>query len=211
MHAVDGVFDRHGDILLGDVRRRAGPAVTAVEMDYVGAGVIGADGHHVDVDRRGDLGREQRPGIDVLDPIEVFFVIFDGIDTVEREGREQGGADHGLSHGGHRRRVLTAQQVPTQARLGPLGILELDHRRPLNRLFPHAEQSGGDLRDHVVFVRDQPVEVTALAGAGERVPCLRRPGTPQQDVGAGRAVRHAAAVPWQIDLELRPRIISPVQ
>ena len=37
VHAVDGVLDRHGDVLLGDVRRRARAAVAAVEVHDVGA------------------------------------------------------------------------------------------------------------------------------------------------------------------------------
>ena len=73
-------------------------------------------------------------------------------------------------------RDLVAQQVPAQARLGPLGVLELHDRRPLDGLLANAEQAGRHLRDHVVGVRDQPVDVAALARAGQRVPRLGRRG-----------------------------------
>ena len=52
VHLADGVFDGHGDVLLGDVRRRAGPAIAAVDVDDVRAGGITAHSHHVHV-RRG--------------------------------------------------------------------------------------------------------------------------------------------------------------
>ena len=60
VNSADRILDRHGNILLGDVRRGAGSAVAAVQMDDMPAGVVDAHGNHVDVVRRGDLGRKQR-------------------------------------------------------------------------------------------------------------------------------------------------------
>ena len=168
-------------------------------------GVIDAHGHHVHVAGRRDLGREQRPRVDVRDPVQVLLVVFDRIDAVEGEGREQRRAHDRLAHGGHGGRVLVAQQVAAQARLGPLGILELDHPGPLDGLLADAEQPGGHLGDHVIGVGDQPLGIAALAGAGEAVEGLGHPGLAQQHADVGRAERHAAAVPGHVDGDLRPR------
>ena len=138
---ADGILDRHGDVLLGDVRRRPRAAVAAVEVYDVCARVVHADGHHVDVAWSGDLGREQRPRIDVRHPVEMFLMVFDRIDAVEREGRKERHADDRFAEGRHAGRVLVAQQVAAQAGLRPLGILELDDPRPLDRLLADAEQA----------------------------------------------------------------------
>ncbi len=164
------------------------------------AGVVHAHGHHVDVARRGDLGREQGPRIDVRHPVEMFLVVFHRIDAVEGEGREERDPHDRFAQGRHAGRVLVAQQVAAQAGLRPLGILELDDPRPLDRLLADAEQPGGHLRDHVVLVGDEPVGIAALAGAGEAVEGLGDAGLAQQHADVGRTERHAAAVPGDVDL-----------
>jgi len=92
-------------------------------MHDMSAGIINANSHHVHVHGSGDLGREQRPGIDVRNPIQMFFVIFDGINAVERERRKQRSAHHRLAQGRDAGRVLVAQQVPAQAGLGAWAYL----------------------------------------------------------------------------------------
>ena len=103
VHLGDGVLDGHGDVFLGDVRRGAGAAVAAVQLDHVGPGVIAAHRHHVHVRGGGDLHRHQGPGVHFLDPVEVLLVVLHGIDAVEGEGRKQGAARHRFPHAGHRR------------------------------------------------------------------------------------------------------------
>ena len=175
------------------------------------ARVVHAHGHHVDVARRGDLGREQGPRIDVRHPVEMFLVVFHRVDAVEGEGREERHPHDRFPQGRHAGRVSVAQQVAAQAGLGPLGILELDDPRPLHRLLADAEQPRGYLRDHVVLVRDEAVGIAAFAGAGEGVECLGHPGLAQQHADVGRTERHAAAVPGDVDLDLLAGIVPPVQ
>ena len=176
VHLADGIFDGHGDVLLGDVRRRAGSAVAAVDVNDMRAGGITADRDHIHVRRRRYLRRNQGAPVDVLDPVDVLHVVFDGIDAVERERREQRYAQHRLAHPGHGRGVLVAQQVAAQTGLGALGILEFHDRHALDRFLAHAEKARGDLRDHVVVVGPHPFHVSAFAGAGEGVPRHRGPG-----------------------------------
>ena len=145
------------------------------------------------------------------DPVEVLLVVFDRIDAVEGEGREQRRAHDRFAHGRHGGRVLVAQQVAAQAGLGPLGILELHDPRPLDRLLADAEQARGHLGDHVVGVGDEALGIAAFAGAGEAVEGLGHPGLAQQDADVGRAERHAAAVPGHVDGDLRPRVVAAVQ
>ena len=211
VHLADGVFDGHGDILLGDVRRRAGPAVAAVNVDDMRAGGVAAHRHHIHVRRRRYLRRDQGPPVDVLYPVDVLHVVFDGIDAVERERREQRYAQHRLAHLGHGRGVLVAQQMAAQAGLGALGILEFHDRHALNRFLAHAEKARGDLRDHVVVIGPHPFHVAAFARAGEGVARHRRPGLRQLRDVADRSERHAAAVPGNINFDFGPAIVALVQ
>ena len=175
------------------------------------AGVVDPDRHHVHVDRRRDLGREQRPRVDVRDPVEVLLVVLHRIDAVERERREQRDAHDGLAHGRDARRVLVAQQVAAQPRLGPLGVLEFHDRRPLDRLLADAEQPRGHLGDHVVLVGNEPLRIAALARAGEPVERLGHPRLAQQGADVGRAERHAAAVPGDVDRDLGPGVAAAIE
>ena len=152
VHLRDGVLDGHGDVLLGDVRRRAGAAVAAVQVDDVGSGVVAAHGHHVHVGGRRYLHAHQALAVHFLDPIDVLLVVFHAVDAVEGERAEQGVARHGLAHARHGGRVLVAQQVPAQAGLGALGVLELDDAHALDGVLAHAEEARGHLRDHMVVV-----------------------------------------------------------
>src|SRR5208337_4599276 len=76
VHLGNGVFHRHGDVLLGNIRRGPGAAIAAVQLDHVGAGVIAPHRHHVHVGGGGNLNRHQGPGIDLLDPVDVLLVVF---------------------------------------------------------------------------------------------------------------------------------------
>ena len=82
-------LDRHRDVLLGDLGRRAGAAVAPVDVKDVRPGVVRADRDHVHVGRGRDLHRDERPGVDRLDPVDVLLVVLDGVDGVERERGEQ--------------------------------------------------------------------------------------------------------------------------
>ena len=89
--------------------------------------------------------------------------------------------------------------MPAQSGLGALGILELDDSGALYGLFGDAEQTGGHLGDHVVSMRDEPLGIASLTGAGERIEALG--GTCSADhhrQGSG-AKGHAPAVAWHRD------------
>jgi len=86
MDLYDAVFDRHCDVLLGYVRRRSRPAVSAIEMYYVTAGRVAAHGNHVHVVGRRHLGGDQGPPVYVLDPVHVLLMVFDGVNAMKREG-----------------------------------------------------------------------------------------------------------------------------
>src|SRR5438876_3182305 len=49
------ILDRHGNILLRNLRRRTGPAVAAVNVDDVRASIVAPDSHHVHISWRRDL------------------------------------------------------------------------------------------------------------------------------------------------------------
>ena len=107
--------------------------------------------------------------------------------------------------------VLVAQQVAAEARLGPLGVFELHDGHALDRLFADAEQARGDLRDHVVVIGPHPLHVAALARAGEGVPGHGGAGLGELRHVADRAEGHAAAVPGDVDPDLRPAVVPAVQ
>ena len=211
VHFRDRVFDGHRDVLLGDVGCRAGAAIAAVQMDDVGACVVAADRDHVDIVRGGHLYRDQGAFIHFLDPIEVLLVILDGVHAVKRERREQGIAGNRFPHARDRRRVLVAEQVAAQTGLGALGVFEFDDRHALDGVFAHAEKTGRNLRDDVVVVGLQAIVETALARAREGVPCGGGARFAQNGVNTDRAKRHAAAVDWKIDVQLRSAVIAVIE
>ena len=106
MHLGQGVFNRHGNVLLGNIRGSACTAIAPVEMDNMGSGIIASHGYHIHVSGGRYLDRHQCLGVHRLNPIHVFFVVFHRIHAVEGEGREQGVSDHGLTHTGHARGYL---------------------------------------------------------------------------------------------------------
>jgi hypothetical protein len=138
-------------------------------------------------------------------------VILDAVHAVEREGREQGVARHGLAHACHGWGVLVAEQVAAEARLGALGVLELDDAHALDGVLAHAEEARRDLGDDVVVVGLQAIVVAALARAGEDVPRGGGARLGQDGVDADRTERHATAVDRQIDVHLRAAVAPTVQ
>ena len=203
VHLGDRIFQRHGDILLGYLGRGARAPIGAVQVHDVRARIVAAHRHHVHVGRGRNLDRDQGLRIDRLDPVHVFLVILHRVDAVEGKRRKEAGAFHGLAHLCHGPGHLAPQQVPAQARLGPLRVLELDDARPLDRLFSHAKQPRRYLGYHLLGVREQPVGVTPLAGRSERVPILRRPCPADHGRQADRAERHSRPIPGMRDADAR--------
>src|SRR2546428_8156550 len=80
--------------------------------------------------------------------------------------------------------------------LRTLSILELDNRRVLNGLLTDPEHAGRDLRDHIVFVRDELVRIAAFARASVRSKLLCGPCPGANDVEANRSKGHSAAIDW---------------
>ena len=164
MHAGDRKFDRHSDVLLGDLRRRARSTIAAIDLQNVRAGIVGAHCHHVDIGRRRNFHRDKRLGINGLDPIDVLLMVLDGINAVKWKRREQTDPRHRLAHGGYCRSGFVAEQVTAQSGLSSLRILKLDDRRILNRLLSDAEHAGSNLSDDVICIRNKHFWVSPFAG-----------------------------------------------
>src|SRR5207249_1265229 len=81
--------------------------------------------------------------------------------------------------------------------LRTLSILELDNRRVLNGLLADPEHAGCDLRDHIVFVRDELVRIAAFARASVRSKLLCGPCPGEHEVEANRSKGHSAAIDWK--------------
>ncbi len=90
--------------------------------------------------------------------------------------------------------------------LRALSILELDDTDPLDRLFPHPEETCRYLRDDVIIVGYELVRITAFTGAAERAESGCRPHAGEHGNDTDRAKRHAAQVEGHGDRDLRPRI-----
>ena len=176
MHLRNGVLDGHGDVLLGDVRRRAGAAIAAIEVNDVRARAVTPHGHHIHVGGRRYLHAHQALAVGFLDPIHVLLVVFHAVHAVKGERAEKRVARHRLAHARHGGGVLVAQKVPAQAGLGALSVFELDDAHALDGILADAEEASGHLCDHVVVIGPQAVVISALAGAGKRIPRHGRPG-----------------------------------
>ena len=86
MHFGYAVFDGHGDVLLGDLRRRPRSSVAAIQVYDVRPGVVAAHSDHIHIGRGGDLDGDQCLRVHGLDPVHVFLVVLHRIDAVEGEG-----------------------------------------------------------------------------------------------------------------------------
>ena len=154
---------------------------------------------------------ETRPrGVDLFDPVDVFFMVFHRINAVEGKGREQRGTGYGLAHGGHGRGDLIAQQMTAQTGFGPLGVFEFDHGHPFDGVFPDPEQTGGHLGDDVVLMGDQGLGEAALAGAAETAPGGIGPDPGQHGVDADGTKGHAPAVNRDADILSRAAVLAAV-
>ena len=97
----NGVFQRHGNIFLGDVGRRTCAPIAAVEMNDMGSGIITPHCHHIHIRGRGDFDRDQGLGIHRLYPVHMLLVVFHRIDAVERERRKERASHHCFPHTGN--------------------------------------------------------------------------------------------------------------
>jgi hypothetical protein len=134
----------------------------------------------------------------------MLAVVLHRVDGMERERREQAHPRHAAANRRNGGGGLVRQQVPAEAGLGALRVLQLHDRRPLDRLLGHPEHARGDLGDDPVPVRHECLRVAALTGAGERPPAPRGLRAGQHDLLADRAERHPAAVPRDRDLDRAP-------
>src|SRR5713226_2541880 len=130
MHLRNCQFDGHRNVLLGNFGRCTCAAIRALDLDDMCASVIASHGYHVNVGGRRYLHCNERVGMNGFNPVDVFLVVLDRIDTVERERREQADPRHAFTHFGNGYCGLIPQQVTTKPRLCSLGIFELDNRRP---------------------------------------------------------------------------------
>ena len=146
-----------------------------------------------------------------FDPVQMLFVVFDAVNAVEGERAEQRVSGDGAPHAGDSRGVLVAQQMPAEAGFGALRIFEFHDPHALDGILAHAEKAGGDLRDHVVVIRLEPVRIPSLARAGKAVPGRSRASFGQNSVDAHRPETHSSAVYRDVDVYLRPAIIATIQ
>ena len=82
----NGIFNGHGNILFGNVRGCTRTAVTAVNVNDMGTGMIGAYGNHVHIRGGGYFYGAQDIMVNFLHPVHMLFMVFNRIDGVEREG-----------------------------------------------------------------------------------------------------------------------------
>jgi hypothetical protein len=101
VHLGNGQFYRHGNVLLGDFGGRARASKSPIEVNDVGSSIVRSNSDHVHIMGCADLDGHQRRGIDCLNPIQMFHVIFNRIGRVEGEGTEQTDKRHASAHLGH--------------------------------------------------------------------------------------------------------------
>ena len=86
----------------------------------------------------------------MLYPVHVFLMVFNGIDAVKRERREQGDSRYRFADFSHGRSDLIRQQMAAQARFGRLPELDLDGVDLAEVLFGRAVAVGDVLEDELV-------------------------------------------------------------
>ena len=81
----DRVFNRHGNVLLGNIRGRPCSAIASIQVDDMGSRIIAAHRHHIHIGWCRHFDRNQRLRVYGFDPVYMLFVILHGIDAVKRE------------------------------------------------------------------------------------------------------------------------------
>ena len=211
MDLGDSVLYGHGNVFLGNVRRRPGAAIAAIQVDNVCSRVIATHRHHVHVCGSRDLNGNQHPRIDLFDPVHVFLVILHRIDRVEGKGRKEGIPHNRLPHCCHLGSHLVTQQVSSQSGLGALGVFELYHGRIEDGFLPYAEQPGCHLGDYVIGIGNQFLRIAAFSGAGQSIQELCRPGPADHDRQGCGTIGHAPAIARNRDAFVKPPIVALVE
>src|SRR5206468_7717632 len=130
MHLRNGQLYRHCNVLLGNLWCRSRAAISTINLNNMRSSIVASHGHHINVRGCRDFDRDKRIGIDGFNPVNVFLVIFNRIDTVKRKWRKQADPWHTFTHFSDRSRCFITQQVAAKPRFCSLGILELYDRRP---------------------------------------------------------------------------------
>ena len=130
MHLRNGQLDRHCNILLGNLGCRSRTAISTINLNNMRSSIVASHSDHINIRRCRDFDRDERIGIDNFNPVNVFLVIFNRIDTVKRKWRKQADPWHTFTHFSDGIRCFITQQVAAKPWFGPLGILELYDRRP---------------------------------------------------------------------------------
>src|SRR5207245_10676269 len=138
------------------------------------------------------------------------FVIPDRVTAVEWRGRVEA-REHGrLSDLRHFWRHLVGEKVTAQSRLCALGVLELDNRCVLYRLFSDAEHACGNLGNHVVPVGHNLIRISSLTGRSVGLEFSGSSGARNHEVETDRPEGHSPAVDRYRDLD-SPTLTSLVQ
>lgn len=195
----DGEFDRHGDIFLGDFGGGASATVRAVEVDDVGASVVTADSDHIDIVGGGDFDGDEGFGVDGENPIDMFAVVFNGVDGVEGEGGEEADPRDAFAQLGDGGGAFVTEKVAAEAGFSPLGVFKFDDGGMLDRFFTDTEHTGGNLGDDNIFILDESGRVAPFAGAGESTHFTGSDSTGDHDLFADGAVGHATTVEGEFD------------
>ena len=140
-----GVFDRRE-------RRRARAAVVAADENNISVRFRDARGDGADTDFGDELDADASMAIGVLEVVDQFREVFDGIDVVMGRGTDESDAGRRVASLGDPRIDFAAGEFAAFAGLGALGHLDLQLLRVDEVVAGDAETSAGDLFDGGVLV-----------------------------------------------------------
>ena len=132
-------------------RRSAGAAVVAADQHHIGMRLGDARSDGADADLGHQLHADARCTVGVLQVVDQFCEVLDGIDVVVRRRRDEPHTRRGVPRLGDPGIDLGARKLPAFARLGALRHLDLDLLGAHQVLAGDTEAARGDLLDRRIL------------------------------------------------------------
>ena len=179
-------------------RRGAGAAVVAADQHAVGAGLDHARRHRAHPGLGNQLDRNLGLRIDLTQIVDQLLDVLDRVDVVVRRRRDERHARRGMAHARDDCVDLVSGKLPSLARLGALGDLDLELAGADAVRRRHAEAAAGHLLDRAAaaFAAGQGRVagriLAALAAVAAGAEAVHRAGDRLVRLGTERAEGHGA-------------------
>ena len=198
----------------GGERRGAGAAVVAADQHAVGAGLDHACRHRAHPGLGNELDRDFGLRIELPQIVDQLLDVLDRVDVVVRRRRDERHARRGMAHARDDRVDLVSGKLPSLARFGALGDLDLELAGADAVRRRHAEAAAGHLLDRAAAAlaagqgRIAGRILAALSAVAAGADAVHRAGDRLVRLGTERAEGHGAGDEAAHDLLYRLHLVQ---